>query len=352
MWRKYLNSFLARLSYHNGLLKPLNKPNLFAVETTSVCNLECIMCPYPIMKRPKGFIDEALFKKIMDRWAGTSYLIRLHGLGEPLLDKRIAALINYAGGRGVRTEISSNCTAMTADRAREILSSKLFQIILSLDGAHKSTYEHIRKKGDFDRVTANIETFLRLKEETRSPVRAVLQIILMNETVGEVDEFMARWAPYKQRGILNEFRIKRFSTWAGQVEGFQAMADAKLRYYPEAEPKRVPCFYLWESVVALQDGRVTPCCFDYEGKVILGDLKTQSFEEVWHGQKMRDLRRRHLEGDFDNELCRNCREYPRTAFAPGYPLNRAGLKSVWTWIQILMGRKQVIENIPVDVTPP
>lgn len=344
---------MARYSYHNGLVKPLNKPILFAVETTSVCNLACVMCPYPIMTREKDFIDEAMFKKIMDKWADSSYLVRLHGMGEPLIDKRIASLINYAGDRNVRVEISSNCTALTEDRGREVLSSKLHQMILSLDGANKNTYEHIRKKSDFDRVTANIERFLKLKEETGSKVRLVLQIILMNETVNEVDAFMKRWKPYKDKNIINEFRIKRFSTWAGQVEAAPEIATANLRYYPDKVEKRVPCFYLWESVVVLQDGRITPCCFDYEGKMTLGNLKKESMEEVWHGKEMMRMRKEHIEGTLTDEICLNCIEYPRMRVpAKFYPFNSAGLHSFWTWIQILLGKKQVIENMPVDITPP
>ncbi|MBI4062708.1 MAG: SPASM domain-containing protein [Elusimicrobia bacterium] len=352
MWKKYWNTFLSRFAYHNRFIRPPNSPNLFAIETTSVCNLACVMCPYPIMERPKEFMDEALFKKIVDQWSHSSYLVRLHNLGEPLLDKRIASLINYAASRGVRAEISTNCTALTETRGREILGSRLFQIILSLDGASKTTYEHIRKRAEFDRVVANIHAFLKIKEEINSPVRVVLQIILMNETVSEVDNFIRQWHSYRDKGIVNELRIKRFSTWANQVQKISQLADNKLRYYPQQESQRVPCRYLWESVVVLQDGRVVPCCFDYEGKLALGDLNKQTLQEIWQGEPLRQLRQSHLEGKFDNELCRSCSEYPRSTFQMFYPFNRAGARSLWTWIQILLGKKQIIENIPVDVTPP
>lgn len=156
----------------------------------------------------------------------------------------------------------------------------------------------------------------------------------------------------RKEGIVDEIRIKRFSTWASQVEKIGGLANQDLRYYPAKEARRVPCLYLWESVVILQDGRVVPCCFDYEGKITLGDLNKESLEAIWHGEKMRELRRQHVEGNFNNELCRACQEYPRSTYQYFYPMNRAGLHSLWTWIQILLGKKQIVENIPVDITPP
>ncbi len=143
-------------------------------------------------------MNEALFKKIVDQWSGTSYLVRLHNLGEPLLDKRMVHLIDYAASRGVRVEISTNCTALSEERGRELLQSKLTQIICSIDGASKETYEHIRKNADFDRVVGHLHTFFRQKHELKSRVRVVLQIILMNETVGEVDRFIEQWDPERR----------------------------------------------------------------------------------------------------------------------------------------------------------
>jgi radical SAM protein with 4Fe4S-binding SPASM domain len=353
MFRKYLNTFLSRFSYHNRLLKPLNKPSPFLIETTSVCNLACKMCPYPLLVRPKGFMSEFIFKKTIDALAPTSHMVRLHGLGEPLLDKRIGSLIGYAASKGIRVEISTNCTALTEQKSQEILKSGLFQIICSLDGATAETYEHIRKNSDFERVVGNIHGFLKQKAQLKSKVRVVLQIILMDETMKEVDEFVRQWEPYKKEGVVDELRMKRFSTWAKQVEGAQDMATDALRYYPGREGgKKVPCLYLWESVSVLQDGRVVPCCLDYEGKLTMGDLNKQSMAEIWHGKEYQELRRQHLSGKVENEMCRNCLEFPKIQPDLFYPFNKSGIRGLFTLAKFLLGKKTIVENVenePADV---
>ena len=50
------------------------------------------------------------------------------------------------------------------------------------------------------------------------------------------------------------------------------------------------CELLWTSAVILADGRVSPCCFDYHGWVILGDCKERTFADIWNGPEYQAFR--------------------------------------------------------------
>jgi hypothetical protein len=56
------------------------------------------------------------------------------------------------------------------------------------------------------------------------------------------------------------------------------------------------------------DGTVNMCCFDYNGKLLLGDLKTQSLQEIFNAPEYLDLRMHHENGTLDqtNYICKNC----------------------------------------------
>jgi radical SAM protein with 4Fe4S-binding SPASM domain len=41
------------------------------------------------------------------------------------------------------------------------------------------------------------------------------------------------------------------------------------------------CWRLWHDPVITWDGAVVPCCFDKDAQHKLGDLKSQSFKEIW-----------------------------------------------------------------------
>jgi radical SAM protein with 4Fe4S-binding SPASM domain len=56
---------------------------------------------------------------------------------------------------------------------------------------------------------------------------------------------------------------------------------------PNDAPPRT-CGNPWTHVHVKSDGLVYPCCFSDE---VMGDLRTQSFAEIWNGEKYQDLRR-------------------------------------------------------------
>ena len=42
-----------------------------------------------------------------------------------------------------------------------------------------------------------------------------------------------------------------------------------------------PCYRMWLTFTVLWDGRVSLCCADYDGRNVLGDLRTSTIAEVW-----------------------------------------------------------------------
>ncbi len=67
---------------------------------------------------------------------------------------------------------------------------------------------------------------------------------------------------------------------------------------------------LWDQMVILQDGRVALCCLDYDGKVIVGDMRNETITEVWNGSPLNSLRQKQIELKFDEiSTCRDCNQY-------------------------------------------
>jgi radical SAM protein with 4Fe4S-binding SPASM domain len=56
------------------------------------------------------------------------------------------------------------------------------------------------------------------------------------------------------------------------------------------------------------DGDVTTCCLDEHLENKVGNLRTQSLAEVWHGEVMNRWRVAHVEGRFEDSgpLCTRC----------------------------------------------
>jgi radical SAM protein with 4Fe4S-binding SPASM domain len=68
------------------------------------------------------------------------------------------------------------------------------------------------------------------------------------------------------------------------------------------------CNRLWRTTVVNTDGYVLPCCFDKEGKYIMGDLRKNKFSEIWKSQTYHEFRKGILKNRKGMELCNNCTE--------------------------------------------
>ena len=95
-------------SYPQTNFKFFEFPFVVDIELTNFCNLKCIMCNQVYMKREKGFMEEELFKKIVDECIENKAGIRLIGLGEPFLHKKIIDFVKYVKNKKGNLNITNN----------------------------------------------------------------------------------------------------------------------------------------------------------------------------------------------------------------------------------------------------
>lgn len=244
-------------------------PDRVYVESTNVCNLDCIMCPtgLHIDTRPKGYMDWDLYTAIIDEIAPFAEAVVLHSWGEPLLHPRIVEMIRYAKERDLWVETSTNATRLDETAARNLIEAGLDRIYLSMDGLTKETYEKVRVKGNFEEVLGNIERFLDLKHELGSPIEADIQIVKLSETDAEVSAFVERWRT-SHADIIN---IKELDTWGDQIDAVSALAVEPGPDDVNAERK--PCPNLWYHCHIHWDGVLVSCSRDYDAVTPLGNVR-------------------------------------------------------------------------------
>jgi hypothetical protein len=76
--------------------------------------------------------------------------------------------------------------------------------------------------------------------------------------------FIAEWSQ-----IADKIHITDLHNWAGTLNG-----RSDVQY---------PCYRMWLTFTVLWDGRVSLCCADYDGRNVLGDLRTSTIAEIWNG---------------------------------------------------------------------
>jgi len=87
------------------------------LETTSVCNLRCVMCPNKdLNERREGFMDFPLFRKIIDEARRFVFDVNLIHRGEGLLHPEFPRMVRYSHDAGIYTKFHTNATIL--DEAR------------------------------------------------------------------------------------------------------------------------------------------------------------------------------------------------------------------------------------------
>ncbi|MBI4020057.1 MAG: SPASM domain-containing protein [Candidatus Aenigmarchaeota archaeon] len=271
------------------------------VETINTCNAKCTMCPYPAMTRKKEFMPMELYKKIVDEAAGQGVKrFQLNATNEPLTDPLIFKRIQYAREKGITgTRFFSNGSLLSEEKAKALLESGLELLIISLDGATKEVYEKVRVGLDYDTVIANITRFLEMRKAGGYQYPKVeLHMTVSKANTSEAEAFVSK---FKQLADVVTTTIAH--DWAGQTQ-----ENNPLHVITNPVPA-TPCRKLWFDFNVLADGRVALCCLDYDGKVILGDVKSQSIMEIWNGEAYRKIRDAHVNGNQSTlNLCNTCHQ--------------------------------------------
>lgn len=285
----------------NKTIKKLNRQYPLGVDigTTNLCNAACVMCPHSKLKK-MGTMDMKLYKKIIDNCAKLKIkIITLSFFGEPFLDKTIIEKIKYAKERGMNVAFYSNASLLTEKYAKEIIEAELDSITISFDGYSKETYEKIRKNLKFDVTKRNVLGLIKIRKQmNKKNPKINLVLVELEENKKEIGNFYREW-----KNKVDSINIINMRNWANDIQ----KEGTKESFHFNKKLKRKPCALIWLKMVVDWNGDVVLCCDDWNHSTILGNLKNQSIEEIWKGDKLRKIREAHVKGEFYKvPLCAGC----------------------------------------------
>lgn len=286
--------------YSPVISKKLSLPSKqIAIETYNICNLKCIMCPYPKMTRPKTKMSMSLFQRIVDDVSKNGFTeLNLSLYSEPLLDDLLFQRISYAKEKGLKVGFTSNGTLLTPDKIQGILESELDWIVFSVDSDKKKSYEHIRVGADFEETCANIKELIDCRREKNS---AKPQIIIHSTIVTKdnlhASKLLAQILTGADHFTMALADSRREDDFCFTKKSFSKVHKGRL----------YPCPILWGAPTVMSNGKVVLCCKDYDGSIELGDLNKQTIREIWNSDKLSRIKELHLRGEGCKiELCKNC----------------------------------------------
>lgn len=260
-------------------------PLMLTIESTNNCNLKCVMCPREFQTAGRGFIDYELFRKAIDESAGLTKFIWLHYMGEPLMNPRIFDMIDYASNAGMKVGLSTNGTMFTAGNIDRLLQSKLYLAIISIDANTKEVFGKVRgEEKYFDRIESSTRELLTRLTETAHPMFVSIQFIKQTANEAEHDLFVEKWSRFGIQNPRINLKTKGLTDWGSQFDYTElGLSKSQFRAQSCTEPYR--------TLIINWNGSVSACCFDYNNKYNLGNVNSQTVQEIWNGAPMQALRK-------------------------------------------------------------
>ena len=293
-YRKH-NRIVAEEHYKEGIGTEF--PLHIIAETSSFCQLDCIMCNRKVMTRPQQNMDYGVFKKIVDEAVmHRVYSISLYSLGEPMLNPNIKEMAVYAKASGVPyVDLSTNGQRNFSS----LLSTQINEIIVSIDG-DKETYNEIRG-ADYQTVIDNLTSFLVARDMLKQKHPLVrLQIIDFIPPRYDTDKIISEWL---NCGLPVDVIYKK--TMENMSQSIDLISEDKIK---ELNKDRKPCKQLFYTLTVQADGQIAYCCHSPKGLANIGHINKMTLKEAW--SKVETIRQEQKQRKY-NDFCANCTDWSK-----------------------------------------
>lgn len=280
-------------------LVPLAQPLSMMVDPSSACNFRCRFCPTGDLDllrsagRKMKLMPLDLFRKIIcdiNDFEESLAVLRLYKDGEPLLNPDFVEFVRLAKAchRIERVETTTNGSKLTRSLNTQLISAGLDRIVISIEGVTREKYqEFARVHFDLDRLMDTLSHLYQIRGTCQVHIKTVKEnleegedqrfIELFSEVADRIDieNTVPSWPSFEVANLENEMK--------DQVDAFN---------HPVVRKKVCP--YLFYSLSVNSDGSVSPCCVDWDRKLVLGDAANVHLLNIWTGKELNQLRYRHL----------------------------------------------------------
>ena len=263
------------------------------LEISNICNLSCRFCPGT--KRAKKAMTEEDFSLLLPKLRPYTDYLYFHLMGEPLLHRNLEQFLELAGNHGFKVILTTNGTLLKKQQEMLLRSPSLHKINISLHA-----FEANDLAVPFETYLADCFAFGRA-----SGGKKLVVYRLWNQG-GENAQ---------NQQILSTMHQYFSGDWVQERHGIRIADRTYLEYgdkfdWPDLAAdegnSHVFCYGLRDQLGILCDGTVVPCCLDHEGDLALGNLFSQTLEEILETPRAKTIYEGFSHREAVEELCRKC----------------------------------------------
>ena len=262
------------------------------LEITNICNLDCVFCPKTDRAKRRLTMEE--FSLLTDKLQGQVKFLYFHLMGEPFLHPLLPDFIRMARGKGFIPVLTTNGTLLS--KAHGVIEACPHKIQISL---------HSQEGNGKENPESYLEGVMNFALEAASQgILIVLRLWNQGGYDSANDHILDVLASYCPR------------PWTQRHDGWKLAENLYIEYdrmfewpdtgHSEYKETDVFCYALRNQLGVLVDGSVVPCCLDHAGDITLGNLFTQSLDEVLSSPRAKALYNGFTKHEATEPLCRRC----------------------------------------------
>jgi MoaA/NifB/PqqE/SkfB family radical SAM enzyme len=308
-------------------------PSSAVIETTTRCNLKCIMCARLDDPRPGEDLPYMAFERCMESLVPHLSRIDLNGHGETFINKQFMQIFEQAKKTNSYVAITTNATLIDEATADSLVRLGMDEMVISIDAASPELFEKIRKGARFQKVLENIDKINLFKAKyRRNTPHLDVQMVAMKMNIHELPALVKLAKERLKARSISVIPLKEYASVEG--ESLERCPELARKFIPEArrlaseigiefslspvletiladedlagnvekrstEPTArerktyMNCDDPWKFTFVDCAGLVRPCCGTDR---TMGDLTQKTFPQIWYGNEYVEFRKELLSG--------------------------------------------------------
>jgi MoaA/NifB/PqqE/SkfB family radical SAM enzyme len=303
------------------------------------CNIQCIMCG---VWRDPWSIPKKTFRQIIDILPYLEHVIWLGG--EVFLSPYFGDLLEETKRYPyLEQRINTNGLLITEEWAEKLFQNNI-ELIYSIDGVTKETYEHIRRGGRFEDLLKSLNIIKEMRAKNKSKrFNLRLNVVVMKSNYQELERLMDFAKDYdfenvqligiqgedspehifngkpESKEILRQLDmiVKRLQSKANEYNiellnclplhnstcQIQAKADCGHNERGDFNGEASFCYLPWQQMLIEPYGHVRFGCWC---SVPIGNIMNEDIEEIWNSEVAQLYRQRIADNDYNRICDRRC----------------------------------------------
>lgn len=291
-------------------------PMMLVLSFAYPCNALCPHCPYTNSQirgeyRDAPYMAADVFRKIADESGPHGAYLRISGGGEPMLHPKAKDLLLYAKAVGCKIGLITNGSLFDDATIEAFVSAGVDMVEFSVDACTPEDYAVVRKGLDWQTLVHNVRRFIEVRNARKGSTKIIASAV--NQQQIDIDAVEAFWV--NEVGV--DYLIKRkFLTW-----GINTSLDGERSADPSAylNTDEIPCPFIFERLNIDSRGNVMVCGYDISANTRMGNVRSESIRDIWHGEGFRWYREKHLAGVGKSiPLCSGCPDWKYRSWDHNY----------------------------------